>query len=129
MIEKKGNLWVLSFEYAGIAKVGGLGEVPANQVKYLSKKYNVFVILPSHGQIDRLKMDNTWEKLSINCIGSFNPQILGERESEMKYDISFYRFKINDTNFLWRSDLLTPSSEAKNSTPNAGSEIWLFITH
>ena len=100
MIEKKGNLWVLSFEYAGIAKVGGLGEVPANQVKYLSKKYNVFVILPSHGQIDRLKMDNTWEKLSINCIGSFNPQILGERESEMKYDISFYRFKINDTNFF-----------------------------
>ncbi|GAH35732.1 unnamed protein product, partial [marine sediment metagenome] len=37
-MENKKCVWIFSFEYAGVAKVGGLGEVPANQAKYLSEQ-------------------------------------------------------------------------------------------
>ena len=55
MTKEKEKVWIFTFEYAGIAKVGGLGEVPANQAKYLVDKFDVTVFIPSHGQIERLK--------------------------------------------------------------------------
>jgi len=55
LIDKKKNIWIFTFEYAGIAKVGGLGEVPANQAKYLKNDFEVNIFIPSHGQIERLK--------------------------------------------------------------------------
>ena len=48
------KVWILTFEYAGIAKVGGLGEVPANQAKNLADKFNLTVFIPSHGKIEEL---------------------------------------------------------------------------
>ena len=39
MSKVKDKVWIFTFEYAGIVKVGGLGEVPANQAKHLSNDY------------------------------------------------------------------------------------------
>ncbi len=93
----KKNLWVLSFEYAGIKKVGGLGEVPANQTKWLSDKYNITLFIPSHGshlvkKIEdnlKLKKINFDFRLNINA-SDFN---LGEKEEEIH--ISYYEGNIN----------------------------------
>ncbi|MFX1314372.1 MAG: glycosyltransferase [Promethearchaeota archaeon] len=98
MIENKDKIWIFTFEYAGIAKMGGLGEVPANQAKHLKKYFDITVFIPSHGQVDRLKMSSTWEKLPIKCTGQINSLILGINEIEEIYSISFYRFTINDVN-------------------------------
>jgi starch synthase len=96
LIEKKDKVWIFTFEYAGIAKMGGLGEVPANQAKHLKDKYDITVFIPSHGQIDRLKMANTWEKLPFKCTGKIDPHLLGINESTMDYNISFYKLIINN---------------------------------
>ncbi|GAG06246.1 unnamed protein product, partial [marine sediment metagenome] len=55
MIENKKGVWIFSFEYAGVAKVGGLGEVPANQAKHLSEQFDITVFMPSHGKVEGLK--------------------------------------------------------------------------
>ncbi|MHA1519516.1 MAG: glycosyltransferase [Promethearchaeota archaeon] len=46
------KIWVFAFEYAGIAKVGGLGEVSANQCRSLvvDPALDIIVFLPSHGR-------------------------------------------------------------------------------
>ncbi len=54
-MEIKKIVWIFSFEYAGIAKVGGLGEVPANQAKHLAEEFDITVFMPSHGQLEDLK--------------------------------------------------------------------------
>lgn len=100
MIEKKDKVWIFTFEYAGIAKVGGLGEVPANQAKYLKNIYDITVFIPSHGQINRLKMNNTWEKLPLKCTGKIDPRVFGIYEPEGNYNISFYRLTINKVNII-----------------------------
>jgi len=62
----------LKLEYAGIKSVGGLGEVPANQTKWLSKNYDITLLMPSHG----VHFEN-----SIR-------ENLGLVESEVTFDIS-----------------------------------------
>ncbi|MHA1847561.1 MAG: glycogen/starch synthase, partial [Promethearchaeota archaeon] len=44
------RLWILTFEY-GPAKLGGLGEVPTNQVKHLQDDLDITVLMPAHGLV------------------------------------------------------------------------------
>ncbi|MFX1573026.1 MAG: glycosyltransferase [Promethearchaeota archaeon] len=94
------NIWIFTFEYAGIAKVGGLGEVPANQAKQLASDLNITVFIPSHGQIDRLRKKYNLEKLPFNCVGQINPLIFGINEPEENYNISFFKLRINKINII-----------------------------
>lgn len=100
MIEKKENLWILTFEFAGIVKFGGLAEVPANQVKYLSNRYNITVFIPSHGQIEKLMKIIHIEKLPFKCVGQVNPSLFGLHEQESSYNISFYKIKLDTVNVI-----------------------------
>ena len=76
-MEAKRNIWIFSFEYAGVAKVGGLGEVPANQAKHLAEDFDITVFMPSHGQLERLKGIYKLEKLPFRCVGQINPTLFG----------------------------------------------------
>jgi len=100
LIENKKSVWIFSFEYAGVIKVGGLGEVPANQAKYLSDQFNITVFMPSHGKIEDLKNKYTLEKLPITCVGTINPTLLGITEREANYNISFYKFKKDNVEII-----------------------------
>jgi len=100
LIESKDKIWIFTFEYAGIAKVGGLGEVPANQAKHLASDFDITVFIPSHGQIENLTKTQNVEKLPFNCVGQINPSFLGINENESNYNISFYRIKINKVNII-----------------------------
>ena len=92
-MENKKCVWIFSFEYAGVAKVGGLGEVPANQAKYLSEQFKITVFMPSHGKVEDLKSKYTMERLPFTCVGTINPTLFGIMEEETSYNISFYKFK------------------------------------
>ncbi|MHA1375914.1 MAG: glycogen/starch synthase, partial [Promethearchaeota archaeon] len=94
------NIWILTFEFAGVAKFGGLGEVPANQAKHLSDTHNITILMPSHGQIDRLKGKHKWSKLPISCGGEIDGTQLGLNTPEMNYQISFYQFKIGNLKII-----------------------------
>ncbi|UCD00767.1 MAG: glycosyltransferase [Promethearchaeota archaeon] len=96
----KDNIWIFTFEYAGIVKVGGLGEVPANQAKHLADDYEITVFIPSHGQIKKIENDLKWEKQPFNCVGQIKPSQLGINEPETTYNISFYKSKINNVNII-----------------------------
>jgi len=99
-MEIRKKVWIFTFEYAGVAKVGGLGEVPANQVKHLKDKFDITVFIPSHGQINRLKALYEWERLPFSSIGQINPNVFGISESETSYRIAFYKFKMENVNII-----------------------------
>ncbi len=70
------NVWMLSFECAGVVKVGGLAEVPYNQSKQLvAKGFNVTIVMPSHGAH---KDEKIRQKLSLKPLGL---EITGELRS------------------------------------------------
>jgi starch synthase len=98
--ETKDNVWIFTFEYAGVIKVGGLGEVPANQAKHLANDYNITVFIPSHGQLPQLKKTLNYEKLPFNCVGQMNPSHFGMNELETTYNIAFYKLIINNVNVI-----------------------------
>ncbi len=100
MIENKKKVWIFSFEYAGVAKVGGLGEVPANQAKQLADQFDITVFMPSHGQLENLKTKFNLEKLPFTCVGQINPSFSGINEQEESYFISFYKFKMKNVNII-----------------------------
>ena len=100
MIANKKKIWVFTFEYAGIAKVGGLGEVPANQAKNLVDHFDLTVFIPSHGQLERLKKSNEVSRLPFNCIGQLDLSPLGLNEPVSSYEISFYKLKLNGVNIV-----------------------------
>ena len=100
MSEKKDRVWIFTFEYAAIVKVGGLGEVPANQAKHIADKFELTVFIPSHGQLNNLKKNYEWKKLPFNCVGQINPSIFGLNESESNYSISFHKSKIDNVNII-----------------------------
>ncbi len=100
MNNNKDNIWIFTFEYAGIVKVGGLGEVPANQAKNLSNDFEITVFIPSHGQFNNLKKNSVWEKLPFNCVGQIDPLILGLNEPVSNYNISFYKSKKDNVNII-----------------------------
>ena len=92
-MENQRKVWIFTFEYAGIAKFGGLGEVPANQVKNISDSFDITVIMPSHGQVERLKSVYEWKKYPFNCVGQINTEQIGLGTNERSYIISFYEFQ------------------------------------
>ena len=100
LMKNKKKVWIFSFELAGVAKVGGLGEVPANQAKHLGDEFDITVFMPSHGQIQTLKSKYKLEKLPIKCVGTINPSQFGLEQSEAICDIRFYRFKMENVNII-----------------------------
>ncbi|MHA1820105.1 MAG: glycosyltransferase [Promethearchaeota archaeon] len=98
----KENLWVLTFEYAGIIKVGGLGEVPAHQIEYLKDQYNVTVFLPSHGVhknpkiIEKLKL----KPLNFKCQCKINALKFNLGDIEEDIEIGFYKGWLNGVEFI-----------------------------
>ena len=99
-MENKKGVWIFSFEYAGVAKVGGLGEVPANQAKNLSEQFDITVFMPSHGKVEGLKSKYALEKLPFTCVGTINPTLFGIKEKDAKYNISFYKFKKDNVEII-----------------------------
>ena len=99
-MENKKCVWIFSFEYAGVAKVGGLGEVPANQAKHLSEQFDITVFMPSHGKVEGLKSKYSLEKLPFTCVGTINPTLFGIKEKDAKYNISFYKFKKDNVEII-----------------------------
>ncbi|TFG23032.1 MAG: glycosyltransferase [Promethearchaeota archaeon] len=100
MIGNKKTVWVFTFEYAGIAKVGGLGEVPSNQAKSLVKDFDLTVFIPSHGQLERLKKSYEVSRLDFNCVGQLDLSPLGLNEPVSSYEISFYKLNLNGVNIV-----------------------------
>lgn len=48
------TVWILTFEYSGIASLGGLGEAVRTKAESLAKMgMNVTVFMPSHGRLER----------------------------------------------------------------------------
>ena len=100
MTKEKEKVWIFTFEYAGIAKVGGLGEVPANQAKYLVDQFEVTVFIPSHGQIERLKNLTELEKLTFKCKIHANSESFGSSDKDKFYEISYYKCKLNNVDIV-----------------------------
>ena len=89
----KQKIWIFTFEFAGVMKVGGLGEVPANQAKYIAELYDITVFMPAHGQVEKLNQKERIEKLPINYKGEINSDKFGLEESDETFDISFFKYK------------------------------------
>ncbi|MBN1800343.1 MAG: glycosyltransferase [Candidatus Lokiarchaeota archaeon] len=104
------NAWILTFEYAGIIKVGGLGEVPANQARYLANQYNVSVFIPSHGQLERLQKKAEIQRLPFVCVGELDPRAFGIADTESSYAIAYYKLKQGNVNLV----LLSGENEFTN---------------
>ncbi|MFW9898583.1 MAG: glycogen/starch synthase [Candidatus Thorarchaeota archaeon] len=100
MIGNKKKVWIFTFEYAGIAKVGGLGEVPANQAKNLVEQFNITVFLPSHGQLERLKKTKEIIRIPFNCVGQLDLSLFGINEPISSYEVSFYKVKLNGIDII-----------------------------
>lgn len=100
MIGNKKKVWIFTFEYAGIAKVGGLGEVPANQAKNLVDQFDLTVFIPSHGQLERLEKSIEVSRLPFNCIGQLDLSPFGINEPVSSYEVSFYKLKLNGVNIV-----------------------------
>ncbi len=100
LTEIKHKVWIFTFEYKGIAKVGGLGEVPSNQAKFLSEKFDVTVFIPSHGQLDNLKKKNNVEKLPFKCVGQLEPMSMGINRPESSYIIEYYKMREKNVDII-----------------------------
>ena len=99
-MEKKDNIWIFTFEFAGVAKVGGLGEVPSNQARNLAEKFDITVFIPAHGQLDRLKKSYQIEELPFKCVGQIEPLKLGINKPECSYSIGFYKFEMDNVSII-----------------------------
>ncbi|MHA1682501.1 MAG: glycosyltransferase [Promethearchaeota archaeon] len=70
-MEEKKKLWILTFEY-GPAKVGGLGEVPTNQVKQLQDDLDITLFMPAHGLVSDSPANYSIEPLDITLAVDIN---------------------------------------------------------
>jgi len=100
LTKEKEIVWIFTFEYAGIAKVGGLGEVPANQAKNLVDPFDITVFIPSHGQIERLKTLTKLERLSFKCKILAKSESLEGSGNERFYEISYHKSRINNVDIV-----------------------------
>lgn len=100
MTEHKEKIWIFTFEYTGIAKVGGLGEVPANQTRSLLEQYDFTVFIPSHGQLEKLQATNQLLQLPFSAIGQLDPYTFGINDSESSYKINFYEFALKGVRII-----------------------------
>lgn len=92
----KKKLWLFSFEFAGIKKLGGLGEVPSNQSKWISDKYNITLFMPSHGvHFDsNLKNHLQLKKIEWECLSEIDisPYYSKEKNIITKENIIYLGF-------------------------------------
>ncbi|MHA1724017.1 MAG: glycosyltransferase [Promethearchaeota archaeon] len=93
-------IWVTCFEYQGIAKVGGLGEVSVHQTSSLSKDFDFCVFLPSHGQIERLKTHYQVQQLPLHCKGKQKFSFIKNKKKRREFQIDFYKVKMEDINVI-----------------------------
>lgn len=91
------KLWVFSFEYAGIIKVGGLGEVPANQTKWLANQYNITLFIPSHGVHTKPEIASKLNLTRLNFVlkTTLNALNIGLGDTNEEVQIEFYQGSIN----------------------------------
>ncbi len=101
---EKGNtekIWVFCFEYAGIAKVGGLGEVSSNQCRCLSSEdeLDLQVFMPSHNRQERLKESHGFSPLRkkngdiLVLKGHFDPSYFGLTFGDQIHSRTFTKFQ------------------------------------
>ncbi|MEJ2251282.1 MAG: glycogen/starch synthase [Candidatus Lokiarchaeota archaeon] len=100
MRDNSEKIWIFTFEYAGIAKAGGLGEVPANQAKNLKEYYDFTVFIPSHGQIKRLKNLYEFEKLPISYQGKLEKDNFEFIDEDYGFDVSYYLLNIDGIDII-----------------------------
>ncbi len=94
------KVWIFTFEYVGILKVGGLGEVPANQAKSLKDELDITIFMPSHGKKDNFQSSSNIFDLGLNFTGDFIPYEFDIHISHAKYDISLHKVEVNGINVI-----------------------------
>lgn len=94
------KVWIFTFEYVGILKVGGLGEVPANQAKSLKDELDTTIFMPSHGKKDNFKSSSNIFDLGFNFSGDFIPYEFDIHIPHAKYEISLHKVEINGINVI-----------------------------
>lgn len=86
------KVWILSFEFSGLVKVGGLGEAVSLIARELSKRgFDVTVIMPSHG----ITLYN-FRKIEIECRGSR----YGTDGCEYPYNLAILEGFVDDVRIL-----------------------------
>jgi starch synthase len=92
---------VFTFEFSGIVKVGGLGEVPANQTKWLSEShnYNITVFIPSHGvhKNKELMEKYSFNEINFKCSGDLDALRFNLGDKTERFNISFFEGKIDNS--------------------------------
>jgi starch synthase len=75
----KKKIWVFTFEYNGIIKVGGLGEVPPNQSRNIVKdpNFELTVFMPSHGMEEKVRDKLGLKDMGLRFSGSMSLGALG----------------------------------------------------
>jgi starch synthase len=112
------KIWVLAFEYSGIAKFGGLGEVSANQCRALTTdpELDLQVFMPSHGRHRELQqklqlsplIDSDGKKIVFK--GHFDPFYFGMSHGDELHSRIFTKFQsFSDVSYfeveIWRGIL------------------------
>ncbi len=114
----KKKIWVFTFEYNGIVKVGGLGEVPPNQSRNIAKdpNFEVTVFMPSHGTVAKLKDKLGLKDMGLKFSGTISPAPLGlsimtpivsgtfskfgTPSKEGYYELSLYKGSLDGVNII-----------------------------
>jgi glycogen synthase len=94
-------IWIFCFEYAGIAKVGGLGEVSTNQTENLidEPELDLHVFMPGHGKHlelrDKLHLAPLQDKEGRTLLlkGNFDPAYYGINAGDQMHMASFSKFQ------------------------------------
>ncbi|MFX0102450.1 MAG: glycogen/starch synthase, partial [Candidatus Hodarchaeota archaeon] len=101
MTLKEKKLWMFTFEF-GPLKVGGLGEVPTNQVKYLQDDLKITVFIPAHGFVQEKnmhlleEMDTTlefYQELDL-MLPNGNEDTPDLNREKVKVTIGIYKLKL-----------------------------------
>jgi starch synthase len=97
------EIWIFSFECAGVVKFGGLGEAVYNIAKNLAKReFNVTVFIPSHGIH---KCTETREKLELrdaglSITGKAKEKTFMPYRNPFTYDIGILKGRLDDFNVI-----------------------------
>jgi starch synthase len=88
------NVWILSFECAGIVKVGGLGEAVYNIAKHLANRgFRVTLFMPSHGTHTNPELT---KKLQLQKSNFVIKGVIGDK-SFLPYRAPFqYKISVHD---------------------------------
>ncbi|MEM1645076.1 MAG: glycogen/starch synthase [Ignisphaera sp.] len=86
------RVWIITFEFSGIAKIGGLGEAVSLNARELVKKgYEVTIIMPSHGVTPQ-----GFKELDLECQGNR----YGVDGAEYPYDLGFLKSVVDGINVV-----------------------------